>query len=296
VISYIKKTFFQKKRYSNIQPIVTGIKADFCFVFYITNDLFLDGVLKLVASMKENRTKYQMACMLTSEVTLRARNLIREAGVHLIELKEEDLIYSKRRDFSDRYKNESWMMFSKLNLYRLTEFKKVVYIDCDIICLDNCDELMNYNAPAFYEDNDALSDDNKGLSAGVMLVEPSLVVLEDILRDIDRSVYGGHTDQSLLQHYYKGGYTKLPQKYNLLYKVIKRKGRLEIINDSEQAKLLHFNGQKPWIESGHPMGWKEEKDIAYEKFDKNKNLEKSDYETRVQCGYIFIIFQNNLCI
>jgi|GEM_PF-6537855 len=258
------KFLSKKNNYYIEKSLDIECDSEYTYVFYLVNDLFLDGLLTLIWSLKKNKTKYPFVCMITEQVSVGAKNSVLDLGVTIIELKQNDLIYSQRTDFTDRYKNDSWMMFSKLNIFRLTKFKKVVYLDCDIICLDNCDELFDFKAPAFYHDPKALDIHNRGISAGVMVIQPDLGILNSILKNINTKKYGGHTDQSLLQFFYRNNYNPLPEKYNLLYKVIKRENRIEVITNKDDAKLLHFNGQKPWISAEEEMGWEGEKDIAYE--------------------------------
>eukprot|EP00923_Selenidium_pygospionis_P016042 GHVN01028098.1.p1 GENE.GHVN01028098.1~~GHVN01028098.1.p1 ORF type:complete len:142 (+),score=9.31 GHVN01028098.1:300-725(+) len=74
---------------------------------------------------------------------------------------------------------EAWMNsgFTKLTVWNLTQFKKVVYIDADCLVTTNIDELFERPAPAFAPD--VFPPDH--FNAGVMVLEPDSNVFNKMI-------------------------------------------------------------------------------------------------------------------
>lgn len=108
--------------------------------------------------------------------------------------------------------------YTKLHVWNLTSFSKVVYIDCDCLVSDSIDELFERpGAPCPSAAPDIFPPDR--FNAGVLVVEPSQGVFSDMISRIaDISTYDGG-DTGFLNAYFAGWFTAsaafhLPFGYN----------------------------------------------------------------------------------
>jgi len=111
------------------------------WVTYTCNDKFIEGVIFLKKSLVRVKSQYELYCMVTEFVTKEGRENLKINGIRLIDIEK---IHIKRTEgIKDRYSENSWMMFSKFNLWRLTQFDSLVYLDADLIFIKNADELIS---------------------------------------------------------------------------------------------------------------------------------------------------------
>ncbi|EPS73755.1 hypothetical protein M569_01001 [Genlisea aurea] len=103
--------------------------------------------------------------------------------------------------------------YSKFRIWQLTEYDKVVYIDPDVVVLNNLDVLFNF--PQLSAAWDQGSDSDIVFNSGVMVIEPSSCTLGTIMTRIDEinSCNGG--DQGFLNEFYRWWHP-LPSSVNLL--------------------------------------------------------------------------------
>jgi glycogenin glucosyltransferase len=204
------------------------------FATYLCNDLFIPGAIALVNSLKANKSSYQAVCMVTDGVTPEGRQALLKSGYELADI--ERISPNRIVGIKDRYKDNSWMMFTKLNLWKQTQYDKLVFIDADCIALRNVDEMLDLPSVSAVRD---LS--YGGISAGVMVLTPDQELFEDMMKDIDKDVYDNtYSDQSFLNWYLKDRslWNEIPLEYNVHQKRVALQ---------EGVKIYHYNGQKPWI-------------------------------------------------
>ena len=110
-------------------------------------------------------------------------------------------------DTKDTLKNDGWIVKSvnshdhkpsfmtKLEIWRLTEYRRVVYLDADAIVTQNIDELFRCGAfCAVFRAFDLFN-------AGVLVLKPSLETYNKLINKIDPHASGD--DQHLLNVYYR---------------------------------------------------------------------------------------------
>ena len=204
------------------------------FITYLCNDKFIPGAVALAKSLQHFKVSHEIACMVTDEVTEKGRIELENSGLSLVNI--EKIIPQRTDGIKDRYKENSWMMFTKLNLWRLSDYDKLVFLDADCIATDNIDEMMDF------PDVSAVKDIGYGgVSAGVLILKPDLDIFNDMMDNINNDVYDNtYSDQSFLDWYLKDRkmWNEVPIQYNVLQKRIPlQKG----------VKVYHYNGQKPWI-------------------------------------------------
>ena len=104
------------------------------FVTVLSTDGYLDGVLAMVVSLRRTNTTYPILCLVTPGISLTTVQILQEHGIPVHEV---PLICSPFSSTS--YKNVN---YTKLNVYGLEVYEKLVYIDADMVVLQNIDELF----------------------------------------------------------------------------------------------------------------------------------------------------------
>jgi alpha-N-acetylglucosamine transferase len=204
------------------------------FITYLCNDKFVPGAVALAKSLKHHMTKYEVACMVTEEVSDLGRQILEAAGIELVNI---DRIEPARTDgIKDRYKETSWMMFTKLNLWRLTDYAKLVFLDADCLAIRNVDEMMDMPAVSAVKDIGY-----GGISAGVLILEPNMEMFDDMMNDMNKDIYDNtYSDQSFLDWYLKD--RKIWNEVPIVYNVLQKRVAFQ-----DGVAIYHYNGQKPWL-------------------------------------------------
>tara|TARA_B100001094_G_scaffold322812_1_gene372706 strand:+ start:7494 stop:8192 length:699 start_codon:yes stop_codon:yes gene_type:complete len=212
------------------------------YVSYICNDAYLPGVIALIKSLKYNQCKSDILIMVTKDVSLNSKDIIFKLGAFINDIEEINYKGNNAHKIKDRYgkTNESWKMFTKLNIWKLCKYEKILYIDADTITLQNVDHLFDTNARFSAVMGGSKILKYYGIEGGVLLIEPSLDTYKNLIDamndDTDNLIM---SDQSLINDYFskRGEITVLDKRYNVLQKKNKH---------TKDAFIYHWNGVKPW--------------------------------------------------
>lgn len=130
----------------------------------------------------------------------------------------------------------SW---AKLYLWSRTEYKKLVYMDTDMLVLGPLDELFDYPMLSCVPDPQPPQICN----TGVLVIEPREGLTDDMKRVVkEKKLFHGVGDQSFINSYF-GGFTPLPPKYNSPRVA---GGGLGKKMKANSTKIVHYVCKKPW--------------------------------------------------
>jgi len=192
---------------------------------------YVIGAMVLGQSLRQTGTKHDLVCMHTADVPegfIRLLSLVWKCEVI------EHVDYAvERLSFSDQCLRFG-KVFTKLRVFGLVEYEKVVMMDIDMLVLQSIDDLFELPAPAamrrgsvnegyntyhgcdldgscFFQgrnSDERLSwGQGTGINAGVMLLEPSLETLERMLEEINDASHPAHIkgngpEQDYLSRYF----------------------------------------------------------------------------------------------
>ncbi len=133
--------------------------------------------------------------------------------------------------------------YCKLELWRLTQYRRVVFLDADTLVVKNIDNLFGYPefcaAPNLYE----TLEDMHRLNSGVFVAAPSEATYDDMLGRLDvPDVFWRRTDQTFLEHYFPNWHG-LPYTYNALQYIY---FNLPQLWRWDSIKVVHYQFEKPW--------------------------------------------------
>jgi glycogenin glucosyltransferase len=235
----------------------TTDKNEFCYATLITSNDFLPGLQVMLHSLIKTKTELRIIVLLTPEVTESSRDKLSSmkamgSSGKLVEIIEVPAIPNPNA----KVHVEGWINagYTKLHIFNLTQFSKIVYIDADVLVLKNVDEL--FDRPGLSAAPDVFPPDK--LNAGVMVVEPSASIFEEMMAQIETLTSHDGGDTGFLNSFFPDWFTwdsshRLPFKYNAQRTMhwLTYKGNPGYWNIVRPISILHFSSNpKPWSPDG----------------------------------------------
>ncbi|KAG1361555.1 putative inositol phosphorylceramide glucuronosyltransferase 1 [Cocos nucifera] len=149
-------------------------KTDEAYVTLLYGDEFLLGVRVLGKSIQDTGSTKDMVVLVSDGVSDYAKKLLRADGWILWPI---SLLANPNQVRPKRF----WGVYTKLKIFNLTRYRKVVYLDADTIVLKNIDDLFNCGRFC------ANLKHSERLNSGVMVVEPSETVFNDMMSKVNSS-------------------------------------------------------------------------------------------------------------
>lgn len=232
----------------------------YTFATLVTNADYGLGALALARSLKACGSRWPLLVLATAN----AGHLdeLQAAGCVVKEIKQPQLSSAFRARHTRKSQHERAPFtkgekpvfhdpldnFCKLALWRLTDYRRVVFLDADTLVVKNIDKLFDYPefcaAPNLYE---TLADMHR-LNSGAFVAEPSAATYDSMLQALDApDVFWPRTDQTFLESYFPDWHG-LPYTYNALQYLYFNLPQLWRWNS---IKVVHYQYEKPW-QADHP--------------------------------------------
>lgn len=204
------------------------------FVTLVTSDDYVIPAIYLIQSLIQTKTKRKIICMY---------NNIKEHNIELLE--KNGCIPILVEEIPSPYKgtNQRWKTtFSKLNVWKLN-YSKVIFLDADCLVFENVDELFELKQLS------AVLDPNTDyFNSGVMVIEPSISIFQDMIKKIGILPSYDESDQGFLNSYFEKNFYPLKFEYNADQYVLS----LMFIN--QKIKIIHYSHElKPWKDNVIPI-------------------------------------------
>jgi len=217
----------------------------YAYVTMITSDSFMPGLQCMVYSLQKTGTKIPICVLVTCQVSKITQLQIKSLGVKLVVVKP--IGNPNTNSHVPGWVNSG---YTKLHIWNLTEFDKVVYVDADTIVLQGIDELFKRPTPAAAPDTFPPDKFN----AGVMVICPSKARFDDMQTKIAVLPSYDTGDTGFLNSYFKDWYTmpaghRLPFGYNALRTMFwltapRTRGYWDAV---KPLKIIHYcSSPKPW--------------------------------------------------
>lgn len=163
--------------------------SDKAYVTLLYGDEFVLGVRVLGKSIRNTRSTKDMVVLVSDGVSDYAKNLL-DADGWIVE--PISLLANPNQVRPTRF----WGVYTKLKIFNMTKYKKVVYLDADTIVVKSIEDLFKCGKFC------ANLKHSERLNSGVMVVEPSEALFKDMMSKVKtlNSYTGG--DQGFLNSYY----------------------------------------------------------------------------------------------
>lgn len=247
---------------------------NYSFVTFLGTDNFLPGVLALNTSLKKHNKTYPLLVLTTDLVspesiaTLNRRNIKHK---YVERIKNPNILKDDERNFKH--------MYTKLRIFELEEFDKVVYIDADMLVCCNIEELfdsLHMSAVVAGALNPVYSHWTE-LNAGFLVVVPDKALAEKMYALVDSTPSDDGSDQGFLHSFYSNWANDkqlhLDHKYNVPVYEIDIYSKLNYfrfnykngILDTDISIIHYWGYDKPWYHNGRSLNIRSPrvKDHAY---------------------------------
>lgn len=180
------------------------ISPNKAFITFANSELYSNGIVALAESLKEVKSEYPFIAMVTPQVSQDKRNLLSDIGcivrlVHELDLPEDLSLDAKR-----------WgPAFTKLISWQFEEYSKLIFLDSDMLALQNIDELFHLNDTLHATlDADASSCTFKPerlqlINSGVLVLKPHKKTFDDFIRTLynkELLAKGAMNDQDVINY------------------------------------------------------------------------------------------------
>ena len=145
------------------------------FVTLLSNEAYLQGVIALKRALTAVGTRYPFYCVLSMSVDENLQRTIEDEDIPCIRLSQTSV--EELNQDGEQFSHWSFT-FDKLQIWGLTQFERIIFLDSDMLILRNIDELFDcppFSAvPAGY--SSCLREDWLYLNSGLMVIKPDVMV------------------------------------------------------------------------------------------------------------------------
>lgn len=235
----------------------------------LSNSDYYEGVLLLKRALSDVSAIYPLYCMLSADVEDKIKSALETEGVKCVRLGNRVVDeYSNRGGQSFSYWSHT---FDKLQVWGLVQFKKLVFVDSDMLVRRNLDFLFDMEPFTAVSADCSYPTDRewRGLNSGLMVIEPNKDIENELCRlaPIVVSEFRSNGrfvgDQDVINRYIPSWHEKkelhLDEGFNLfatyLTSYISERGFSWSGQDGKPISVVHFIGRrKPWMKKTF-RGW-----------------------------------------
>lgn len=159
------------------------------WITLLSDNSYIYGQIALVHGLKEHGTIYPIYCMVTDNVTEENKNILKALDVQLIET--ERFVPDNYKVYSEDEWNNAHSLstagwhnaLTKLKIFNLAQFDKIVYIDNDTQIFKNLDFLFDCPHMSAVQDTYGKQ---KQFCSGLMVIEPSHELYDSLMEHTKR--------------------------------------------------------------------------------------------------------------
>ncbi|GAA5866408.1 hypothetical protein JCM3774_004670 [Rhodotorula dairenensis] len=252
------------------------------FATLLTKRSYLPGALVLHQSLQDQRSAYPLVVFATRELPADAREILARRGIKVREIEYLQPPPDKQADLDehDLRFQDTW---TKLRVFEMAEYERLVLLDSDMLCTQNMDELLempleegwiaaahactcnpkklSHYPPDWVPENcghtqaklttplaaaDFSRPTHDRLNSGLVVLRPSQSTFDGIvsfLHTDERVATYKFPDQDLLADYFQNRFLPISYRYNALKTL--RYCHAAMWRD-EDVKNVHYILKKPW--------------------------------------------------
>ncbi|KAL0651060.1 hypothetical protein Bca4012_093751 [Brassica carinata] len=205
-------------------------------VAYVTllhsSESYVCGAIALAQSIRQSGSRHDMILLHDDSIKNKSRIGLSLAGWKLRRVERISSPFSEKGSYNE------WN-YSKLRVWQATDYDKLVFIDADFIIAKNVDYLF------FYPQLSAAGNNRVLFNSGVMVLEPSACLFEELMQQSFKikSYNGG--DQGFLNEYFVWWH-RLSKRVNTMKYFGEETNIGPKRNLPDNLEGIHYLGIKPW--------------------------------------------------
>ena len=255
----------------------------------LTQDAYLVGVIALQRSLQQQQSQWPLVVMVTPVIGETQREQLRAEGCRVVEITPLYPESGLSQHYASAQFGEVW---SKLRVWGLTDYQRIVFLDADMLAVRNMDELFDLplaeghiaachacrcnpnkieSYPASWQPEachytwqerneqppEAL---DLYLNGGFLVLTPNVEMAQHLVDKVegiaDLSRYP-FSEQDLLNEVFEHRWTPLSYGYNALKTLPFQHKNLWRFDD---VKNIHYILKKPWQKARHPSAEEQDRD------------------------------------
>nr|VDD59270.1 unnamed protein product [Brassica oleracea] len=206
-------------------------------VGYVTllhsSEVYVCGAIALAQSIRQSGSTHDMILLHDKSITNASRVGLSRAGWKLRQVERIRSPFSKKDSYNE------WN-YSKLRVWQVTDYDKLVFIDADFIIAKNVDYLFSYPQLS------AAGNDRVLFNSGVMVLEPSACLFKELmLKSVKIKSYNGG-DQGFLNEYFVWWH-RLSKHVNTMKYFGAESKNSQKRHLPDNLEGIHYLGLKPWL-------------------------------------------------
>ncbi|KAK4261322.1 hypothetical protein QN277_004335 [Acacia crassicarpa] len=242
--------------------------------FLAGNGDYVKGVVGLAKGLRKVRSAYPLVVATLPDVPGEHLHILRSQGCIVREI-EPIFPPPNQTQFAMAY---YVINYSKLRIWNMEEYKKMIYLDADIQVYDNIDHLFDTEDGYLYAVMDCFcgatwshsaqykvgycqqcphkvawpshmgSPPPLYFNAGMFVFEPSSVTYHNLLHTLQLTLPTPFAEQDFLNMFFQEQYKPLPSEYNLVLMAMLWRHPENV--DLKKVKVVHYCEPKPWRYTG----------------------------------------------
>ncbi|CAA6664979.1 unnamed protein product [Spirodela intermedia] len=204
-----------------------------------SSESYVCGAIVLAHSIRRSGSRRDLVLLHDKSLSDAKRRALAAAGWKLRMIKRIRNPHAKKFTYNE-------YNYSKLRLWLLTDYDKVVFVDADAAVLRNVDHLFEM------PEMSAAGNDGVLFNSGVMVIEPSNATFSVLMKRRDEIVSYNGGDQGFLNEAFVWWH-RLSHNVNYL-KIFPENTTSEALHknrlfgaDPPELHVVHYLGQKPWL-------------------------------------------------
>lgn len=168
------------------------------YITLLSNDEYFLYTVALWHSYKNINSKYPLTIIITESLSSWVIDKMNSLNMNYIKVNTSDFdeIFNKSKVC------KNWReAFRKLTVFKLIQFDKIIFLDCDTIINKNMDFLFDMSTLTCTGRYNTQSDEVKSLLSGMFIFEPNLDDYNKILNTISNVIAGKYLDKHLTLKY-----------------------------------------------------------------------------------------------
>ncbi|BFG36973.1 hypothetical protein CerSpe_232470 [Prunus speciosa] len=221
-----------KKFMYNSSSWTPYIKRRLAYVTILhSSEAYVCGAIALAQSIRQTNSTKDLVLLADHSITPSSIQGLTAAGWKIKQIERIRSAFARKGSYNE------WN-YSKLRLWQLTEYDKVIFIDADLLVLKNIDRFF------IHPQLSAVSNNKMLFNSGLMVVEPSNCMFEYLMRKTFKIKPYNGGDQGFLNEIFTWWH-RLPWRLNAL-KMFNRPSKERNDEMAKDLYAIHYLGKKPW--------------------------------------------------